>query len=72
MLARYRELWEWGAPLSKLPTALTLIFFHWLFFSFAFFFFSSARDFTEEEGLLVAYGCQNDWTGMKISHIENL
>ena len=33
MSARYRELWERGAPLSKLPTALTL-FFSLIFFSF--------------------------------------
>ena len=51
--------------------ALTLIFFHWFFFFFCLF-FSWARDFAEEEELLVAYGCQNDWTGVKISHIENL
>ena len=30
-----------------------------------------ATDFAEEEELLVVYGCQKDWTGVKISYIEN-
>ena len=59
--ARYRELWEWGAPSS--------IFLTTFFFCIFFFFIGDGLRWKERLELLVVYNCQKDCKHIQSLHI---